>query len=116
VPDTDWEIVGAGDANGDGYADLFWQHKTLGSLAVWFMRATTVQSTNFLSVNRITDGNWHIRGVGDVNADNYADIIWQNEATGGLGVWLLNGSTVVSQRTLSIDRVPDLNWRIVGPG
>lgn len=116
VADTDWQIVGAGDANGDGYADLVWQHRTQGWLAVWFMRGTNVLSTGFLSFNRITDMNWHIRGVGDVDADNFADLIWQNDATGELGVWTLNGSVVVSQRALSIDRVSDLNWRIVGPG
>jgi hypothetical protein len=116
VTDTDWQIVGAGDANGDGYADLIWQHQTGGWLAVWFMRGTNVLGTNFLSVNRTIDMNWRIRGVGDVDADNYADIIWQNDATGGLGVWMLNGSTVINQRVLSIDRVSDLNWFIVGPG
>ncbi len=116
VPDTDWQIVGAGDVNGDGYADLVWQHKTQGWLAVWFMRGSTVLSTNFLSVNRITDMNWHIHGVGDVDADNFADIIWQNEATGELGVWMLNGATVVNQRGLSIGQIGDLNWQVVGPG
>jgi hypothetical protein len=116
VADTDWQIVGAGDANGDGYADLIWQHQTQGWLAVWFMRGTDVLSTNFLSVNRITDTNWQIRGVGDVDANDHADLIWQNDATGELGVWLLDGPNVVTQRRLSIDRVADLNWRVVGPG
>jgi VCBS repeat protein len=116
VADTDWQIVGAGDTNGDGYADLVWQHQTQGWLAVWLMRGTTVLSTDFLDVNRITDMNWHIRGVGDVDADNYADLIWQNDATGELGVWTLNGSVVVIQRVLSIERAADLNWRVVGPG
>jgi subtilisin family serine protease len=116
ITDGQWQIAGAGDTNGDGYADLVWQHQTQGWLAVWYMRGENVMGTELLSVNRITELNWHIRGVGDVDGDNHADVIWQNDATGGLGVWLLNGSTVVNQRTLSIDRVSDLNWRIVGPG
>jgi hypothetical protein len=115
VSDVQWQIVGAGDANGDGYADLIWQHQT-GGLGVWYLRGTTVIGTERLSINHIADTNWHIRGVGDVDGDNHADIIWQNDVTGQLGVWLLEGSVVVNQRSLSIDRVADLNWRVVGPG
>lgn len=116
VPDTDWHIVGAGDTDGDGKADLVWQHQTAGWLAVWSMNGIDVVSTRFLSVDRISDLNWHIRGVGDVDADNHADIIWQNDATGELGVWLLNGFTVIGQHGLSINPISDLNWRVAGPG
>ena len=116
VQDTDWHIVGAGDTDGDGKADLVWQHQSSGWLAVWSMNGVDVLSTRFLSVDRISDLNWHIRGVGDVDGDSHADIIWQNDATGGLGVWLLNGVTVVNQHGLSINPTSDLNWRIAGPG
>ncbi len=116
IPDLDWQIAGVGDVDGDGYADLLWQHQTGGWLAVWYMRGTDAVLTQMLSVDRTADTNWHIRGVGDVDGDGHADIIWQNDATGGLGVWTLNGSEVLSQRALSTESVPDLRWHIVGPG
>jgi subtilisin len=116
IPDRDWEIASVGDLDGDGYADLVWQHQTGGWLAVWRLRGTDVISTQMLSVNRIADTSWHIRGVGDVDGDNHADLLWQNDETGELGVWMLNGSQVLNQRRLSTTSVSDLNWRMVGPG
>jgi subtilisin family serine protease len=116
IPDRDWRIAGVGDVDADGYADLVWQHQSGGWLAVWCMRGTDAIATQLLSVSRITDTNWHIRGVGDVDGDNYADLVWQNDASGELGVWMLTGSQVINQRGLSTLSVSDLNWRIVGPG
>jgi FG-GAP repeat. len=116
IPDSDWEIAGVGDVDNDGYADLIWQHQTGGWLGVWSMRGTNVINTQLLSVNRIDDLNWRIRGVGDVDDDNHADLLWQNDATGELGVWMLNGSQVLNQRGVSTTNALDLNWRLVGPG
>jgi hypothetical protein len=116
IPDLDWEITGVGDVDGDGYADLLWQHQTGGWLAVWGMQGTNVIRTQLLDVTRTADINWHIRGVGDVDGDNHADIIWQNDATGELGVWMLNGTEVITQRLLSVTSALAVNWRVVGPG
>jgi subtilisin family serine protease len=114
--DIDWEIAAAGDTNGDGKADIIWQHRTQGWLAVWYLDGVQVIGTQYLSVDRMPDTNWHIRGVGDVTADGKTDLVWQNAVTGDLGVWYLDGNTVIGQWTLSIPRVADTNWRIVGPG
>jgi hypothetical protein len=40
LPDHDCEIASAGDVDGDGYADLVWQHVTDGWLAVECARGT----------------------------------------------------------------------------
>jgi hypothetical protein len=114
--DLHWQIVGAGDTDNDGRADIIWRHDTEGWLGVWRMDGINVVRTEFLSFNRLPDLNWHIRAVGDANGDGFADLIWENDATGQLGVWFLNGAVVISQRLLSIDNPHDLNWRVVGPG
>ncbi len=109
-----WKIRGVADINGDGKADLIWQHDD-GWLAAWLMNGYTVTSTVYLSVPRMFDPMWIIVGAGDVNRDGKADLIWQNQSDNGLGVWLMNGPTVVAQRVLSV-YPSDMNWKVHGVG
>jgi hypothetical protein len=115
ITDPNWVLVGAGDVNGDGMADLFWQNQATGQLGVWFMNGASVVATRYLSAS-VSDPNWKIHGIGDVTGDGMADLLWQNEATGALGVWYLNGFTVIGQYLLSIQTLSDLSWNMVGPG
>ena len=41
VPDTNWEIVGTGDFNGDGKTDILWRNKSTGQNVVWLMNGVT---------------------------------------------------------------------------
>jgi YD repeat-containing protein len=61
--DVNWRIVGVIDMNGDGKADLVWQHAVNGQLAVWYMNGTTMTSTNYLQPSSVTDTNWRIVGI-----------------------------------------------------
>ena len=85
-------------------------------LGVWMLNGATVIDQRGLSIMKVTDLSWKIHGVGDVSGDGKADLLWQNESTGDLGVWYLDGSTVIGQSTLSIPSVGDLSWNMVGPG
>jgi hypothetical protein len=39
--DSDWHIVGVGDFNGDGRADILWRH-TSGFVSQWLVDGTTI--------------------------------------------------------------------------
>ena len=50
----------------------------------------------------------------DFNSDGHPDILWRNESTGEIKIWLMNG-TVLSN-SVSLRTVPDPNWKIVATG
>jgi hypothetical protein len=113
IADTHWKVAGIGDLDGDGFSDILWRHDTDGWLAVWFLQYNAVVSTRYLSINRMPDPNWHIKGLGDVDGDNCADIVWQH-TNGLVAAWIMRDTTVTSTRFFSIPSVGTSEWRIVG--
>jgi len=116
MPDSNWKIAGAGDLNADGKADIIWQNDVTGGIGAWLMNGGQVMGQSNLSIEKVPDTTWKVRGVGDTNGDGYADLLWQNTSSGALAIWYLIQFDVVSTRWLSISAVPDTNWHVVGPG
>jgi hypothetical protein len=114
IPDAAWQIVGQGDFNNDGKTDILWRHDIAGLNVVWYMNGTTFLSCEYVYPT-IPDPSWKIAGVEDFNGDNQSDILWWNTATGGVIVWLMNGSNLVSWQWIA-ESATDLNWKIVGVG
>jgi len=109
---TDWKIVGAADFNGDGKADLVWQH-TDGWLAVWYMSGSTLVSGQLLNPVQVTDSDWKIVGVGDFNGDGKPDLVWQHK-DGWLSLWYMNGLAQFGAVYFTPIQVADTDWRIRG--
>ena len=109
---NDWRIVAAADMNGDGKADLIWQHLTGGWLAVWYMNGNTVTSNRLLTPAQISGNDWRIVGAGDFNGDGKPDLVWQHTSGGWLGVWLMNGSTMQSAVYSNPAQITDQGWYI----
>ncbi len=112
--DTNWKIVGTGDLNADGKTDLVWQNQSTGQLYYWLMNGTVYVSSDFLYNGAAVDTNWKIAGVFDINSDGKPDLIWQNQSTGQLYYWLMNGVTMQSNDYLYNGTPVDTNWKIVG--
>ena len=114
VADTNWKIVGVADLNGDGHADLVWQHQTTGDIAAWMMNGTAAISMTLLTPSQVADTNWKIVGVADLNGDGHADLVWQHQTTGDIAAWMMNGTAAISMTLLTPSQVADTNWKIVG--
>ena len=116
VEDTEWRIVGVADFNRDGHSDLLWQHQSNGLISVWHMNGLRMIRGVVLWFDEydLPDPNVKLRAVGDVNGDQWPDLVLQNQATDLLSAWLMNDLRRLGEVQLSPDHVTDTNWRIVG--
>ena len=109
--DSNWELVGIGDFNGDGHSDILWRKNT-GHNVIWLMDGTTVlpESGNIYTV---TDFNWKIVAILDIDGDGKSDLFWRNQATGFNVIWLMDQLTIKSSGNTLV--VP-LEWQIAATG
>ena len=110
--DPQWKVVGVGDFNADGHADLAWQHAGDGRLTAWLMNGSTVTATSAVSPSGVTDLLWKVVGVGHFNTDSTSDLLWRHMGTGEMGVWLMNGLSRIIHSPLSPYSVPDQRWQV----
>ncbi len=113
VSDTNWEIVGTGDFDMDGWVDLVWRHKTEGHLSVWYMTGSVMRAGRSLSPDRVADTGWRIRAVSDVNGDYRPDLIWEH-TNGLISSWIMNGLTLAQGVMFTPPLLTDTNWLIIG--
>ena len=109
-----WVNRGVGDLNGDGRPDLVWRDGTTGTLSAWFMNGTNRVGGSALTPARVTDRNWRIEAIGDVDGDGWPDLIWRHQAEGWLYVWYMYGVAQTGGAYLTPSRVTDVNWKIEG--
>jgi glucose/arabinose dehydrogenase len=114
TPGPDWEIVGPGDTNFDGELDLYWQHRTMGTLAVWRMMGTQYAAGVVLSASP-TDPGWRAVATADLDNDGSPDIVFQHVTAGTVAAWYLEREKVRFGSYLNPSNTGDPNWKLVGP-
>jgi hypothetical protein len=137
-PGATWHIVASADLNGDDKSDLIWQNDN-GQPGVWLMNGATpiaeaglanpganwhliaaggnlmideMNGTTVTSSVSITvgDPSWHAVSTGTFNG--VTEIAWQN-TNGTPGIWLMNGTTPISEHALPN---PGSSWQLISIG
>ncbi|MEP7310264.1 MAG: VCBS repeat-containing protein [Acidobacteriota bacterium] len=118
-----WSIVGTGDFSGDGKTDILWHNAQTGHIQVWLLDGTRIAGRQDITSENGQDAAvgppWRIVGAGDFNGNGTSDIVWYNDQTGHVQVWLLD-HTKVTGRPEIVDEngqaVPITSWSIIGIG
>ena len=109
--DPAYDIVGTGDFDGDGKSDILWRHTAWGDVWVWLMDGATPKPGGQVYIDRV-DPAYVVKGVGDLDADGKADIVWHHATLGDVWVWPMDGTTRVDQAW--VGTVPDTGYQIEG--
>lgn len=111
---AEWQIAGTGDFSGDGDSDILWHAQSgpdIGEVAVWTMNGLNLAGFG-IAVDTIGTA-WNAVAIGDFYGDGRSAVLWENDSTGVLQDWSLNGSNVVAQTAVG---QMGSEWRVAGVG
>jgi probable HAF family extracellular repeat protein len=111
---TDWQLVGVGDFNGDGKADLAWQHTPDHQVQLQFFNGTTPTGSGPIA-NSPFDSGWSVAAQADFNGDGNQDLVYRHTSDGLTEVQLLQGSTGIGGGAIANNPF-DASWNIAATG
>ncbi|MEW6742653.1 MAG: C10 family peptidase [Planctomycetota bacterium] len=113
---SDWVVAGVGDVDGDGTCDLIWHNQNDGSVVAWLLYSNGSRR----QARRMFPGSvareWAIVGVGDVDGNRCADLLWRHGTSGKLAYWILKRDGTLNRGGLVHDGDVPLSWSVLGTG
>jgi 5-keto 4-deoxyuronate isomerase len=119
-----WSIVGVGDFNQNGKADILFHNADDGASQIWLMDGNKIVSRpNVVAEDGSTlrvGPPWSIVGVGDFNQNGKTDILWHNAQDGTAQIWFMDGNRIASRADIVGEKNEHMvigpPWSIVGVG
>ena len=112
-----WKLSATGDFDGDGKADVLWRNTTSQKLVIWTMNGNAKTGNIIPSPDQAVDANWEVTGAADFNGDGHRDMLWYNQTSGKIVLWLMNASVArVTGQFTNPSTVGNNNWRVVAVG
>jgi glucose/arabinose dehydrogenase len=112
VADQNWTVAGTGDFNGDGRDDILWRNLSGGENYVFPMNGLAIGAGEGY-LRTVANLDWKIAGIGDLDGDSRADIVWRNNATGDNYLFPMLG-LMVKPTEGYLRSVPSQHWQIDG--
>jgi hypothetical protein len=61
----------------------------------------------------VTDLSWKIVDFYDYNSDSIFDLMWWNNQTGEVGLWLFKDNNFLNYDWVQLAKIPDTNWELI---
>lgn len=113
VVDNSWKVIGSGDFNADGKADLLWRHVS-GQLTQWLGQADASYVDNFANMHSTVDRSWKVADIGDYNGDGVSDLLWRH-SSGVVTTWQGHADGSFTDTYATNGRFIPLDWQVQSP-
>jgi len=84
-----------------------------GQAATWLMNDQNVQQA---AISGTIGIDWRVGGIGDINMDGRADIVWVNTTNNAVVIWYMSGTQVADSTVVSSGGQIGLDWALSGVG
>ena len=111
---TSWQVVGTGDFNGDGQADILWRHDS-GLISDWLGEEDGGFADNFANAAANVATSWQVVGTGDFDNDGHDDILWRHDS-GLITNWLGEDDGGFGDNFANAAANVATSWHVAGTG
>jgi len=113
VASASWTVVGTGDFDGDGRADILWRNSATGENYIYPMQGLAIKEGEGY-IRTVADQNWQVVSVGNFDgniAPATADILWRNLSTGENYLFPMSGLAIQPSEGY-LRTVADRDWKV----